>query len=127
MPLTTNEVFTLLSSILGLAIAFLAQVQELLQQHAAPEPAARDRREEPEPSTPGAATPTTTTIPETSASPPALSSPSAWRSTRTPNTQLLAEYRETGTCAHYWHNAGTPHLNNCPVCLAPRSRRCPPS
>lgn len=126
MPLTSDDVLTLLTSIIGLTITFLASVQGLLQQHAVPEPAARRHREESEPSTPGAATPTTT-IPETPASPVTPPSPSAWRSPRVSNTQLLAEYRETGTCGHYWHQTTNPALLTCPICYAPKARRCPPS
>lgn len=123
MPLTSDDVPALLSSIIGLAIAFLAAAQELLQQYAVPEPTARDHREESEPSTPGAAT----TIPETPVSLALPPSPSAWRSPRVPNAQLLAEYRETGTCCHYWHQTTKPTLPTCPICYAPKDRRYPPS
>lgn len=50
-------------------------------------------------------------------------SPSAWRSTRTPNSQLAQEYQDTGICGHYFHETRQPRLPRCPICLVTTAGR----
>ena len=61
------------------------------------------------PSTPQPEQPVLTT-------PEAPGSPSAWRSQRTPNTQLRREFTNSGICPHYCHEVVRPRLLLCPVC-----------
>jgi hypothetical protein len=47
-------------------------------------------------------------------------SPSRWRSQRTPNRELRAEFARTHICPHYWHETARPRLPECPVCHTAR-------